>query len=128
MEKYSEQDLRYAAEFRDEIHREALAEVRKVYPEVDAVIDRYPVESYFQEHWDYPGKWYTIVAVPGDCGGRWSTTARNRPSESSRAAGKRMTQQLRSSGSPSPRRMNSAARRTGATRTPRSFRTIRSTT
>lgn len=70
MEKYSEQDLRYAAEFRDGIHREALAEVRKVYPEVDAVIDRYPVESYFQEHWDYPGKWYTVVSIPYGCGGR----------------------------------------------------------
>ena len=64
MPNYSEQDLKYAAEFREEIHREALAIVRKTRPDVAEVIDRHPVEDYFQEHWDYPGKWYTIVAVP----------------------------------------------------------------
>ena len=64
MPKYSEQDLKYAAEFREEIHREALAIIRKTRPNAAEVIDRHPVEDYFQEHWDYPGKWYTIVAIP----------------------------------------------------------------
>ncbi len=64
MSKYSEQDLKYAAELRDEIHREALAIVRKTCPNITEVIDRHPVEDYFQESWDYPGKWYTIVAIP----------------------------------------------------------------
>ena len=67
---YSEQDLKYATEFRDEIHNEALAKVRAVYPCADCVVDRYPVESYFQEVWDYPGKWYTVVATPEGTGGR----------------------------------------------------------
>jgi len=64
MPKYSEQDLKYAAEFREEIHREALAIVRKTRPNVTEVVDRHPVEDYFQENWEYPGKWYTIVAIP----------------------------------------------------------------
>lgn len=64
MLKYSEQDLKYAAEFREEIHKEALAIVRKTRPNVTEVVDRHPVEDYFQENWEYPGKWYTIVAVP----------------------------------------------------------------
>ena len=64
MPQYSEQDLAYAAEFREEIHREALAIVRKTRPNVTEVLDRHPVEDYFQEHWDYPGKWYTVVAIP----------------------------------------------------------------
>ena len=64
MPKYSEQDLKYAAEFREEIHREALAIIRKTRPNAAEVVDRHPVEDYFQEHWDYPGKWYTIVAIP----------------------------------------------------------------
>ena len=64
MPKYSEQDLKYAAEFRDEIHREALAIVRETRPNATEVIDRHPVEDYFQENWEYPGKWYTIVAIP----------------------------------------------------------------
>ena len=67
---YSEQDLKYAAEFRNEIHREALAKVRAVYPDVDSVVDRYQVDDYFQEVWDYPGKWYTIVAIPKGVGSR----------------------------------------------------------
>ena len=58
MAQYSEQDLEYAAEFREGIHREALAIVRRTRPSVKEVIDRHPVEDYFQEHWDYPGKWY----------------------------------------------------------------------
>ena len=64
MPEYSEQDLKYAAEFRDEIHREALAIVRKTHPNVSDVIDRHPVEDYFQENWEYPGKLYTVVAIP----------------------------------------------------------------
>lgn len=64
MSKYSEQDLKYAAEFRDEIHREALAIVRKTHPGVTEVVDRHPVEDYFQQNWEYPGEWHTIVAVP----------------------------------------------------------------
>ena len=64
MPEYSEQDLEYAAQFREEIHREALAIVRKTRPNAAEVIDRHPVEDYFQENWEYPGKMYTIVAVP----------------------------------------------------------------
>lgn len=64
MSKYSEQDLKYAAEFREEIHKEALGIVQKTRPNITQVVDRHPIEDYFQEKWDYPGKWYTIVAVP----------------------------------------------------------------
>ena len=70
MSKYSEQDLKYAAEFRDEIHREALAKVRAVFPDADSVVDRYNADEYFQEVWDYPGKWYTMVATPKGAGSR----------------------------------------------------------
>ncbi len=70
MATYSEQDLRYAAEFREDVHRDALAILRRTRPDITEVVDRYGVEDYFQEHWDYPGKWYTIVAVPADSGGR----------------------------------------------------------
>ena len=64
MAEYSEQDLRHAAEFREGVHREALAIVRRTRPDVTEVIDRHPVEDYFQKMWDYPGKWYTVVAIP----------------------------------------------------------------
>ena len=64
MPKYSKQDLKYAAEFREGIHKEALAIVRKTRPNATDVIDRHPVEDYFQESWEYPGRWYTVVAVP----------------------------------------------------------------
>ena len=70
MPQYSEQDLKYAAEFRDGVHREALAIVRKTRPSVKNVIDRHPVEDCFQENWEYPGKWHTIVAVPYGCKSR----------------------------------------------------------
>ena len=70
MLKYSEQDLKYAAELREEIHREALAIVRKTRPNITEVIDRHPVEDYFQEHWDYPGMWYTVVSIPYGYGSR----------------------------------------------------------
>ena len=63
-EQYSEQDLRHASEFRDAIHAQALAKLRETHPEIDAVVDRWPVEAYFQRNWDYPGRWYTIVAIP----------------------------------------------------------------
>ena len=67
---YSEQDLHYAAEFRNDIHMEALARVRAVFPSADSVVDRYDVEDYFQEVWDYPGKWYTVVGTPHGAGSR----------------------------------------------------------
>ncbi len=67
---HSEQDLKYAAAFRDELHREALAKVKAVYPCADHVVDQYPADSYFQEVWDYPGKWYTVVGTPPGTGGR----------------------------------------------------------
>lgn len=70
MPEYSEQDLKYAAEFRDEIHKEALAKARALYPEIDTVTDPHPVEDYFQEHWDYPGKQYTVIAIPYGYNGR----------------------------------------------------------
>ena len=64
MPEYSEQDLKYAAEFREGIHKEALAIVQKTHPNLTEVIDRHPVEDYFQENWEYPGKLYTVVAIP----------------------------------------------------------------
>ena len=70
LSQYSEQDLKHAAEFREGIHREALAIVRKTRPHVTEVVDRHPVEDYFEEHWDYPGRWYTMVSVPPGYGGR----------------------------------------------------------
>lgn len=66
----SDADLAHAAEFREQIHAEALAIVRRVRPETAEVADPYPVEAYFQRHWDYPGAWYTIVAIPGSAGSR----------------------------------------------------------
>lgn len=70
MSKYSEQDLKYAAEFRDGIHKEALARVKTIYPHADRVVDPYPEDAYFQEVWDYPGKWYTMVGTPPGAGSR----------------------------------------------------------
>ncbi len=64
MPKYSEQDLKYAAELREEIHNEALRIVRRTRPDVTEAVDRHPVEDYFQESWEYPGRWYTVVAIP----------------------------------------------------------------
>lgn len=69
---YSEQDLKFAGEFRDIIHEEALEIVRKTYPKADKVFDRYHVEAYFEDVWEYPGKWYYYVAVPQGAGGRES--------------------------------------------------------
>lgn len=70
MPKYSEQDLKYADELREEIHLEALSIVQKTRPDINEVIDRHKVEDYFQEYWDYPGQWYTVVAVPYGYGSR----------------------------------------------------------
>lgn len=28
------------------------------------VVDRYSVGEYLQQVWDYPGAWYTVVAIP----------------------------------------------------------------
>lgn len=67
---YSEQDLKHAAEFREELHRAALERVRAVYPGADHVVDKYPAEAYFQQVWDYPGKWYAVVGTPPGAGGR----------------------------------------------------------
>ncbi len=67
---YSEQELKHAAEFRNEIHKAALEKVRAVFPDADSVIDHYSVEAYFQEVWDYPGKWYTVVGTPQGAGSR----------------------------------------------------------
>ncbi len=67
---HSEQDDQYAAEFREGVHREALEKLRRIDPDIKEVVDRYPVESYFEDNWEYPGKWYTYVAVPPDSGGR----------------------------------------------------------
>jgi len=70
MPEYNEQDLKNAEDFRNEIHREALAKVRAVFPDADHVIDKYPADAYFQEVWDYPGKWYTMVGTPPGSGSR----------------------------------------------------------
>lgn len=67
---YSEQDLKHAAEFRAELHRAALERVRAVFPGADHVVDKYPAEAYFQQVWDYPGKWYAVVGTPPGAGGR----------------------------------------------------------
>lgn len=64
MGPFSEKDLKDAAEFRDWVHEEALAKARAVCPEIDSIVDPHPVEEYFQDYWDYPGAWYTIVAIP----------------------------------------------------------------
>lgn len=61
---YSESDLADAAGFRERIHAQALERVRLIRPEAEAVVDRYPAEAYLQQHWDYPGTWYTVAAIP----------------------------------------------------------------
>ena len=72
--EHSEQDLKKAAEFRAEIHGAALARVRSHYPDADHVVDEYPADAYFQEVWDYPGKWYTVVGTPPGSGTRKDLT------------------------------------------------------
>ena len=70
MAEYSKRELEHAADFRKQIHAEALEKVKAVRPDIRSVVDRYPVEAYFQQVWDYPGKWYTAVAVPEEAGSR----------------------------------------------------------
>ena len=60
----SEQDLKYAAELRAEIHEKVLERVWLVNPLIDSVIDPYRVEDYFQWNWEYPGAWYLYAAIP----------------------------------------------------------------
>ena len=60
----SEKDLEYAAELRELIHQKALEKVRMINPAINTVVDPYPVESYFQWSWEYPGTWYIVVAIP----------------------------------------------------------------
>ena len=60
----SERDIESAKEFRDRIRAEALERIQVIDPKITEVIDRYPVEDYFQQVWDYPGTWYTVVAIP----------------------------------------------------------------
>ena len=74
MPERSEQDLKYAAEFREGIHTDALTRVRAVCPDADHVVDKYPADAYFQEVWDYPGKWYTVVGTPPGAGSRRDLT------------------------------------------------------
>ena len=57
-------NLKQAAEFREAIHKEALAKVRNAYPEIDFVIDMHPLDDYLTEYRDYPGTWYKIPAIP----------------------------------------------------------------
>ena len=66
MGEYSAQDLKYAAEFREGVHRDALAILRRTEPDIalNDLVDRCNLEDYFQEHWDYPGMWYTVVTIP----------------------------------------------------------------
>ena len=63
---YDDGNLEDAADFRNRIHAEALQRIQRIRPDITSVIDRYPLESYFRQHWDYPGAWYTIVAIPED--------------------------------------------------------------
>ncbi len=67
---YSEDDLKKAAALRDEIHREALAKVKAVFPNAKEVIDKYPADAYFDKVWDYPGQWYTVISTPPGTGSR----------------------------------------------------------
>ena len=60
----SEQELKDAAEFRDGIHREALERLHSVKPAICSVKDPYPLESYFEWNWEYPGAWYRYVSIP----------------------------------------------------------------
>ena len=67
---YSEREKQGAADFRNGIHAEALRRVQLFRSDITSVVDRYGVEDYFQQHWDYPGAWYTIVAIPESAGSR----------------------------------------------------------
>ena len=60
----SERDLEYATQLRELLHQKALEKVRTINPAIDTVVDPYPVESYFQWTWEYPGAWYIVVSIP----------------------------------------------------------------
>lgn len=60
----SEQDLKYATEFRARIHDEALERIRLVKPDIHSVIDPYSLDDYFQWNWEYPGAWYFYAGIP----------------------------------------------------------------
>lgn len=60
----SAKDLEYAAELKELIHQKVLEKVMMVNPSIKTVVDPYPVESYFQWSWEYPGDWYIVVAIP----------------------------------------------------------------
>ena len=66
----SERDFEAASDFRDRIHAEALRIVQRSFPDIESVVDSYSVEDYFQQIWDYPGRWYTVVAIPENAGSR----------------------------------------------------------
>ena len=68
--EYSDRDLESAADFRNRIHAEALKRVQQFRPDITSVTGRYSVYAYFQKIWDYPGAWYTIVAIPESAGSR----------------------------------------------------------
>jgi len=57
-------DYEDAAAFRDFIHKEALKKIHLQYPEIARVIDHHPIEDYISQYWDYPGAWYTHIAIP----------------------------------------------------------------
>ena len=59
-----EKDLAYAAEFREDLHKEVLEKARQINPRIDTVVDPYSVNDYFQWNWEYPGAWYLYVAIP----------------------------------------------------------------
>ena len=60
----TKKDLEDAAEFRDKIHAEVLRIVHKTRPDIESVIDPYPVENYYEWNWEYPGAWYFYVSIP----------------------------------------------------------------
>ena len=59
-----QKDYEDAAAFRDFIHKEALKKIHLQYPEIDRVLDRHPVDDYISQYRDYPGAWYTRIAIP----------------------------------------------------------------
>ena len=61
---YSDKDYKDAAALRESIHREALAKLRRMHPDIPDVVDGYPLEDYFSRVWDYPGAWYPMVGIP----------------------------------------------------------------